>query len=164
MKRILWAAALIGLALDGAALAETVYVRTPSAEIRSGRTALDTLVERVPRGTPLEVLEREGRWLLVKTPQGKEGWVYASRTAPEKPEGSDGVLARLGKGFRGEAAETSASAGARGLDKVAEEHANRAGVRPADVAAINRMEKFSAQVTERRVEDFLRKGKVGEYR
>ena len=154
---------LAGAAIIGSALAETVYVRSPSAEIRSGRTVLDRRIERVPHGTPLEVLEREGQWILVKTPQGNEGWVYASRTAAEKPEEESGLLAKLGREFRGEAAETAATAGARGLDKMAEEYARRAGVGPAHIAAINRLEGFSARVTEQQVQEFLRKGKVGEY-
>ncbi len=170
MKRIIFvsavSAALIaaGWAAVPEALAETVYVRARSAKIRSGRTALDRVVERVRRGTPLEVLEKDGRWLLVKTPKDNEGWVYASRTSPEEPEKDGGLLALIGKEFRGDAAGTAASAGARGLDKVAEGYARRTGVTAAHIAAINRMEKFSARISEGQVEGFLRKGKVGEYR
>ena len=170
MKRILFIGLLLaalawtGLAVAPVALAETVYVRARSAQIRSGRTVLDRVLERVRRGTALEVLEKDERWLLVKTPKGNEGWVYASRTSPEEPEKDAGLLARLGEGLRGDAARTAASAGARGLDKVAEGYARRAGVTAAHIDAINGMEKFSARIGEKNVEDFLRKGKVGEYR
>ena len=103
MKRIIFISSILaaliaaGLAAVPGALAETVYVRARSAKIRSGRTALDRVVERVRRGTPLEVLEKDGRWLLVKTPKDNEGWVYASRTSPEEPEEDGGLLARIGK-------------------------------------------------------------------
>ena len=100
----------------------------------------------------------------MKTPKDNEGWVYASRTSPEEPEKDGGLLALIGKEFRGDAAGTAASAGARGLDKVAEGYARRTGVTAAHIAAINRMEKFSARISEGQVEGFLRKGKVGEYR
>ena len=70
MKRIIFvsavSAALIaaGWAAVPEALAETVYVRARSAKIRSGRTALDRVVERVRRGTPLEASKRTsaGSW------------------------------------------------------------------------------------------------------
>ena len=164
MKRAILVTGIIVLVWAGTALAETVYVRARSAKIRAGQTALHSVLERVPRGTPLEVLERGDRWLLVKTPKGNQGWVYASRTATEKAAQEGGLLARLGKEFRGEAAETAAAAGARGLDRLAEDYAKRAGVRAAHIAAMNRAEKLSARITEQQVEDFLRKGKVGEYR
>jgi hypothetical protein len=162
MKRVWVLGGLLVLLLVAIAYAETVYVRSRSASLRQGKSSVDQVVTRVGLGEALEVLIREEGWVRARTAEGKEGWIFGSNVSSEKPEGGDTLLSRLGRGFRGEAAEVAASAGARGLDKTAEEYAARAGVGPQHVAAINRLEKFL--VSDEEVDRFLREGRVGEFK
>ncbi len=149
--------------LTGVALAETVFVQSKTAKLRSGKTSLDSVVADLKFGEPLEVLNKEGSWLEVRTARGAKGWIFAGKTTPTKPRGSeDDVLALLGKSFRRtEAGDVTASVGARGLDKVSEGYANRAGITQQDRDAVDRMAAY--RITDQEVEDFLKSGGLGEY-
>ena len=61
----------------------------------------------------------------------------------------------------GDASATTASAGARGLDKASEGYANRAGISQRDRDAVDRMNAY--QIPDQEVEEFLREGALGEY-
>ena len=145
------------------ALAETVFVQSKTAKLRSGKTSLDSVVADLKFGEPLEVLGKEGNWLAVQTARGAKGWIFAGKTTPTKPASSeDDVLAKLGKSFRRtEAGDVTASAGARGLDKVSEGYANRVGITQQHRNAIDRMAGY--RITDQEVEDFLKNGGLGEY-
>jgi len=149
--------------LTGVALAETVFVQSKTAKLRSGKTSLDSVVADLKFGEPLEVLGKEGNWLAVQTARGAKGWIFAGKTTPTKPAGSeDDVLAKLGKSFRRtEAGDVTASAGARGLDKVSEGYANRVGITQRDRDTVDRMATY--RITDQEVEDFLKSGGLGEY-
>ena len=149
--------------LTGVALAETVFVQSKTAKLRAGKTSLDSVVADLKFGEPLDVLNKEGNWLEVGTARGAKGWIFAGKTTPTKPSGSeDNALALLGKSFRRtEAGDVTASAGARGLDKVSEGYANRVGITQQDRDAIDRMAAY--RITDQEVEDFLKSGGLGEY-
>jgi SH3 domain-containing protein len=149
--------------LTGVALAETVFVQSKTAKLRSGKTSLDSVVADLKFGESLEVLSKEGNWLVVQTARGAKGWIFAGKTTPTKPAGSeDDVLAKLGKSFRRtEAGDVTASAGARGLDKVSEGYANRAGITQQHRDAIDHMAGY--RISDQDVEDFLKQGRLGEY-
>jgi len=157
-------ALLFGLLfLAGVVLAETVFVQSKTAMLRSGKTSLDSVVANLKFGEPLEVLNKEGNWLEVQTARGAKGWIFAGKTTPTKPAASeDDVLAKLGKSFRRtEAGDVTASAGARGLDKVSEGYANRVGITQQHRDAIDRMAGY--RISDQDVEDFLKEGRLGEY-
>jgi uncharacterized protein YgiM (DUF1202 family) len=151
------------LLLAGVALAETVFVQSKTAMLRSGKTSLDRVVANLKFGEPLVVLNKEGNWLEVQTARGAQGWIFAGKTTPTKPAASeDDVLAKLGKSFRRtEAGDVTASAGARGLDKVSEGYANRVGITQQHRDAIDRMAGY--RISDQDVEDFLKEGRLGEY-
>ena len=144
------------------AWAETVYVQAKTAQLRAGKTSLDAVVGNVKFGDALEVVGRDGSWMEVKTSAGARGWIFANKTSTSKPSGSNDTLARLGQSMRGgDASATTASAGARGLDKASEGYANRAGVSARDREVVDRMTAY--QLPDQEVEDFLREGGLGEY-
>lgn len=161
----LWVAFMIlgGLFLCGSeASAETVYVQAKTAQLRAGKTSLDAVVGNVKFGEALEVVGRDGSWVDVKTASGARGWIFANKTTPSKPSGNNDALAKLGQSMRaGEASATTASAGARGLDKASEGYANRTGVSARDREAVDRMTAY--QIPDEEVEEFLREGGLGEY-
>jgi uncharacterized protein YgiM (DUF1202 family) len=146
----------------GQALAETVYVQGKTAKLRAGKTSLDRVVADLKFGDSLEVLRKDGTWFEVRTATGVNGWIFANKTTATKPSGQDDELARLGKTFRRtESSEVTASAGARGLDKVSEGYANRVGITKQQREAVDRMTAY--QITDQEVEDFLKDGGLGEY-
>ncbi len=155
---------IVGVTLVGvtAVFAETVYVQARTAQLRSGKTSLDQVVATLRYGDPLEVLKKEGSWLQVKTKSGVQGWIYAGKTSKTKPSSGDNGLAQLGRSMRGsEASAVTASAGARGLDKVSEGYANRAGISQKDRDTVDRMTAY--QIPDQEVEEFLKEGGLGEY-
>ena len=154
---------LLALALSAtAAYADTVYVQAKSAKLRDGKTSLDREVATVRFGDALEVLKTDGSWLQVRTAGGARGWIFVNKTTTTKPSTQDDELAALGRSVRGkEASQTTASAGARGLDKVSEAYANRSGIPKAYRDAVDRMAAY--QLGDQEVEDFLKKGALGEY-
>jgi len=154
--------AIILLSIGAVASAETVYVQAKTGQLRSGKTSLDNVVANVKFGDALEVLGRDGSWLDVKTSSGARGWIFANKISSGKPSGGSDMLAKLGQSMRaGDASSTTASAGARGLDKASEGYANRTGIGAKDRDAVDRMTAY--QIPDQDVEEFLREGGLGEY-
>ena len=142
--------------------AETVYVQAKSAQLRSGKTSLSQIVATVQFGEALEKLRQEEDWLEVRTSGGTTGWIFANKTTTTKPSGGESGLAKLGQTIRGaEAAPVTASAGARGLDKVSEAYANRSGIPKQYQNTVDRMNAY--RLTDQDVEAFLKEGRLGEY-
>ena len=155
----LWVALVL---LGTEALAETVYVQAKTAQLRAGKTSLDAVVGNVKFGDALEVVGRDGSWMEVKTSTGARGWIFVNKTSPSKPSGTNDTLAKLGQSMRsGDASSTTASAGARGLDKASEGYANRTGISARDREAVDRMTAY--QIPDQEVEEFMREGGLGEY-
>jgi uncharacterized protein YgiM (DUF1202 family) len=142
--------------------AETVFVQAKTAQLRAGKTSLDPVVANVRYGEALQVRKSEGKWMEVETPAGTTGWIFANKTTTVKPSGNEDELSRLGRSVRGrDASDTTASAGARGLDKVSEEYAKRSRISQRDRDTIDRMTAY--KLSDQEVEDFLKKGELGEY-
>jgi uncharacterized protein YgiM (DUF1202 family) len=148
--------------MAGTVWAETVFVQAKTAQLRAGKTSLDPVVANVKYGEALQVRKTEGKWMEVETGSGTTGWIFSNKTSTVKPSGSEDDLSRLGRSFRGkEASDATASAGARGLDKVSEEYAKRSGISQRDRDTVDRMTAY--KITDQEVEDFLKKGELGEY-
>ncbi len=148
--------------MTGLAMAETVYVQAKTAQLRSGKTSLDAVVANLKYGDALEVTGKDGSWLQVRTSVGTKGWIFFNKVSSTKPSGGSDTLAQLGRSMRrGEASGTTASAGARGLDKASEGYANRAGISQQDREAVDRMTAY--QLPDQEVEEFLKEGGLGEY-
>ena len=111
MKRLLslFGVLLLTLAANQA-IAETRYVTDVlKLNLRSGASSQHRIINRIPSGTPLEILETDsnGEFALVRTPKGQEGWVLVGylqpqptarlrlREASEKLQKANDRLARL---------------------------------------------------------------------
>jgi uncharacterized protein YgiM (DUF1202 family) len=148
--------------LPSLALAETLFVQAKTAQLRSGKTSLDSVVANLKYGDELEVLKRDGNWVEAKTVSGARGWIFSNKLTASKPSGGSDTLAQLGRSMRrGEASGVTASAGARGLDKASEGYANRTGISQQDRDAVDRMTAY--QIPDQEVEEFLKEGGLGEY-
>ncbi|HEY3198189.1 MAG TPA: SH3 domain-containing protein [Nitrospirales bacterium] len=160
--RIVISVMMVLSVMAGTVWAETVFVQAKTAQLRAGKTSLDPVVANVKYGEALEVRKTEGKWMEVETGSGITGWIFSNKTTTVKPSGSEDELSKLGRSFRGkEASDATASAGARGLDKVSEEYAKRSGISKRDRDTVDRMTAY--KITDQEVEEFLKKGELGEY-
>lgn len=158
---------LTGLLIGGwlwadTASAETMYVQAKTAQLRAGKTSLDKVTANLRYGDELEVLRKDGSWVEVKTGAGQRGWIFSNKLSSSRPSGGDSELASLGKSVRQkDASSVTASAGSRGLDSVSEGYAKQAGITKQVQDAVDRMAAY--RITDQEVEDFLSKGRLGEY-
>ena len=150
------------ITMTDAALGETVYVAAKSAQLRSGKTSLDPVVANLKLGETLDVVKRDDRWLQVQSTKGVKGWIYDNNVSTSKPAGEDNELAALGRSFRQtDASDVTASAGARGLDKVSEGYARRSGITQRHRDAVDRMTAY--KISDEEIHEFLKSGRLGEY-
>jgi hypothetical protein len=148
--------------MTDAAFGETLYVAAKSAQLRSGKTSLDSVVATLKLGETVEVVKRDGRWVQVQTSKGVTGWIYDNNVSASKPAAGDNALAALGRNVRGtDASAVTASAGARGLDKASEGYANRSGITQQHRDAVDRMTAY--KISDEDVQEFLKSGRLGEY-
>ncbi|NDY41922.1 TIGR04211 family SH3 domain-containing protein [Dissulfurirhabdus thermomarina] len=91
---VLLAASLAAAALPGAAAAEpteanatTRHYVAPAIEVplRTGQDTTYRIIALVPNGTPVEVLEEGDKWVRVRLPSGKEGWMPSRFVTTERP-------------------------------------------------------------------------------
>ncbi len=87
MKRtILAVAAAVTLFAAQAASAETLSViSSGSLNMRQGPGTNFHVVTQLPRGTDVDVIERQGGWVKIKTKSGAVGWVSASYLGEKTP-------------------------------------------------------------------------------
>jgi hypothetical protein len=158
----LWSIACVaGVFWAASAFADPVYVIAKTAQIRSGKTSLDPVVATLQYGQALEVLAREGKWVLVRTDSGAKGWIFATKVSETKPSGAGNELAALGERFRRGDSGVTASAGARGLDKASESYADRVGITKQHRDAVDRMTGY--KISDEDIQEFLKSGRLGEY-
>lgn len=78
--------------------AATVYVSEEfEITMRTGPAADRKIISMVKSGTAVEMLEKSEEWSLVRTPQGKEGWVLNRYISTSQPSAM--VLERVRKDY-----------------------------------------------------------------
>jgi len=105
--------ALFILSLAGAGHgAEYVSVKNDAVNIRSGPSTTDKVVWQVFESFPLEIIERQGKWLNVVDFEGDKGWIYETLVTSKKtvivnvetanmrsgPSTNDSIIATVKKG------------------------------------------------------------------
>src|SRR5437764_15444238 len=146
-RRGILVAALVGFA--AVAAAEQVVVHQ-EVDVKTEKNPLADPVETVTTNTQLQVLSREGGWIRVKTPNGKEGYVsqddLASNTDVSGLSGNSDV--------RG----MSSAAAGRGLTEDTEKYA---GQKRFSTTGVNTMIKWGNAVSSKELRDFAKAGNVG---
>jgi uncharacterized protein YgiM (DUF1202 family) len=144
-------------------LAETLYIIAKSAHIRAGKTSLDAVTETVRFGDAVESIARDNEWVQIRTKNGATGWIYAANKLSTTPPASDqGYFEKMSASLKGPASATTTSAGARGLDKVAQGYAEDNGIAPQHRQAVDDMTNYT--LDDARVDTFLKEGGLGEYK
>jgi uncharacterized protein YgiM (DUF1202 family) len=104
--------------------ATTRWVDRTKADVRAGKASFHEVVDTVLKGEQVQVLRTEDRWMNVRTPRGKTGWLFekALSASAVTPGGSD--FLKMVPGDASTSA-TAASTGAKGV--YAEQYAKSKG-------------------------------------
>jgi uncharacterized protein YgiM (DUF1202 family) len=167
MKQIIFVAACVALAgvfLCPAYGAESLWVASEGAKLKTDRSASSKTVSDLPVGTELDVLKSENRWYQVRTASGKEGWIYRGKVSDVPPAKETRDTGDLFAGMQGSsisADEAHTSRSIRGLSKETEQYAKQRGTPEAYQKALDDV--LAMTVTSGEMEAFLRSGKIGEF-
>lgn len=90
------------------------WVERAKVDVRAGRASYHDIVDTVLKGEQVEVVQTEGKWLSVKTPRAKVGWVFAPALSATPVEKGASDFLRLVPGDAS-TSQTAASQGAKGI-------------------------------------------------
>src|SRR5947207_14203520 len=92
----------VGFTLIAAAVAMgqtgTRWVDRTKADVRAGKASFYDVVDTVLKGEQVTVVKAEDKWLSVKTPRGKDGWLFeqALSATSVAPGGGNNFLKNAG--------------------------------------------------------------------
>ena len=81
--RARWAAIVVVLATATSLWAESVWVKSDLADIRSGKAAIYPSIAQVKKGQELTVLSRDGKWVQVQA-GAIQGWIFDTSISTQK--------------------------------------------------------------------------------
>ena len=154
---------LISLVLPGDGHGKTMYVKKSGTKLRLADSAKSKVLEKLGKGTAVDVTKKSGKFLKVSTPGGKSGWIFKFKLTSKQPAGGGGggdLLGALG-GQQIAARESSSGSSIRGLSPMSEKHAKSKGISQSNIDDVKKMEKF--KVSDEELQNFLSQGKLGEY-
>ena len=141
--------------LGNAAMAEDMWVKSASVDIRSGKGAVYPILATVKAGTKLNVLSHDGKWLVVAVGD-QQGYVFQDALSDHRMAGAGNVLANLTPS--NDASSLSTSAAAKGLSEEANTYAAQKNLDP---ALMNKLIDFRKTIDPKDWEKFVADGKVG---
>ena len=107
------------------AQSSTRWVDRTKADVRAGKASFHDVVDTVLKGEQVQVLKTEDRWLSVRTPRGRTGWMFEQAlSATAVTPGSSDFL-KVVPGGDASTSATAASTGAKGV--YAEQYARSKG-------------------------------------
>jgi uncharacterized protein YgiM (DUF1202 family) len=149
-RRLLPLVALLVLAASVAGAQTSRWVERTKADVRAGRGSYFEIVDTVLKGEQVEIVKSEARWLSVRTPRAKVGWIFETALAAQPVSTGSSDFLKLVPGDASTSA-TAASTGAKGL--YAEDYARQRGF---DYGAVRWIEE--TQVTAEELEKFAADG------
>jgi len=156
---------LICLSGSAAFAAETLWVTSENAQLKTDAKASSETITTVSIGVKVTVLDSEKRWHRIQIPSGQQGWMYRGRLSDTPPENASGEEsgnlfgALAGSSIKADEASTGRSM--RGLSEETEEYAKNRKTPKATKKALDEVLAF--KVTETELQSFLKNGKIGEY-
>lgn len=146
MKRLAVTPILIAATATTLLAGETTrWVDRTKVDIRAGRGSFYEIVDTVLKGEQVEVLQSTERWISVRTPRAKTGWVFENALASKPvPSGGDLDFLKNVPGGDASTSRTAASAGAKGV--YAEEYAKQKGYDYSVVGWIETHQPTGAQI------------------
>lgn len=150
------------LTMSSAALAEDVWIKSDNVLIREGKGAVYPVVAAAPKGTKLNVLMHERKWLKVSVPskegEAKEGYVYEDAVSNQEV-GGNGTALLIPTGEEQSSVLSSGSA-ARGLQPDTETY-SKSHNQQLGMDRLNAAIALRSGVSGKQWEDFTTSGKVG---
>jgi uncharacterized protein YraI len=138
-------------------LAETLIVKVQTTSLRSGPKFYAPVVQALKAGDKLEkVSGQPGGWLQVKTAAGVAGWIHTSAVQVQKFD-----LLAMDKGLKTQASVSEVALAGKGFNKQVEE-SYRAKHAEVSFVWVDRM--LLIKIPAAQVEEFIKKGKLGEWR
>jgi uncharacterized protein YgiM (DUF1202 family) len=117
----------VTLAVAAVATGQTAtrWVDRTKADVRSGKASFHDVVDTVLKGEQVQILKTEEKWMSVRTPRGKSGWLFEQALSANAvaPAGDSKFLKTPGGDASTSA--TAASTGAKGI--YAQEYAKSKG-------------------------------------
>ncbi len=154
-RRIAAIAVLTIGALGARAMADDVWIKSESVEIRSGKGAVYPSVATVKKGAKVTVVAHEGKWLKV-TAGDATGYLYESAISTDKVDGGGNILAHLTDGSS--AGDMSTGAAGKGLT---EDTTDYASTNQLDPSLLANLIAFRRKIDPAAWEQFTADGKVG---
>ncbi|HSC70438.1 MAG TPA: SH3 domain-containing protein [Candidatus Methylomirabilis sp.] len=166
-KRFVTSLALL-LALSGSvAMAEELrWVTSEGTTLKQEATMSSPDVSPLAVGTELSVIESGGRWIKVRTADGKEGFVYAGRISDTQPAaevtgGEGGLFGTPMQQSQIKSAKADSARSIRGLSPETAQYAKQRGTPEVYKKALDKI--LARKVSDKELKAFLREGKIGEY-
>ncbi|HKI48535.1 MAG TPA: SH3 domain-containing protein [Desulfobacteria bacterium] len=141
-----------------------MWVSSENAKLKSAPKASSKTLSTLAVGTKVSVLESENRWYRLRSASGKEGWMYRGKLSDAPPaketDSSDNLFSSMqSSSISADEAQTSRSI--RGLSKETEQYAKQRKTPKVYKKALDQV--LAIRVTDKEVDLFLMRGKIGEY-
>lgn len=158
-------ALLLIFAATAALAEEKRWVASEGATLKQEASVSSPDLAPLPVGTELSLIESGGRWLKVKTANGKEGWVYAGRVA-EAPLAAEvtaegGLFGETLQGSQIKTAKADSARSIRGLSPETTQYAKQRGTPEIFKKELDKI--LARKVSAKDLRAFLKEGKVGEF-
>jgi len=154
---------LLALLAGAAWAAKYVWVASQGATLKKEPTASSEVSSKLALNQRLSVLERSGRWYRVRTDNGRSGWVYRGRITGARPKKTTSsgtkLFGDMSSDVRADRATTDRAI--RGLNPQTAQYARSTGTPEQYRKALDNV--LDRSITQKEVEAFLKRGKVGEY-
>ena len=142
----------------------TMWVASENAKLKSQPKASSKTLSTLAVGTKVSVMESEKRWYRIQTTSGKKGWMYRGKLSDAPPaeetEESENLFTSMqASSISADEAQTSRSI--RGLSKETEQYAKQRKTPKVYKKALDQV--LAIRITDKEVDLFLKKGKIGEY-
>ena len=127
MKRRAMMMGTVLIVAAGAATAQTntKWVERTKADVRAGKGSFHDIVDTVLKGEQVQVLQTDDKWLSVKTPRGKTGWMFEKALSASTVAPGQSDFLKMVPGGDASTSATAASTGAKGI--YAEQYARSKG-------------------------------------
>jgi uncharacterized protein YgiM (DUF1202 family) len=165
-KTVVTTLALMLILAGTASLAEEKrWVSSDGTTLKSEASISSEDVAPLPVGTELSVIESGGRWIKVRSANGKEGWVYAGRVADAPPtaevSGEAGLFGDTMQSSQIKTAKADSARSIRGLSPEVNQYAKQRGTPESFKKELDKV--LARKVSPKELRAFLKDGKIGEY-
>lgn len=165
-KRALGGALLLLALCAGQALgAEKRWVVSEGTTLKAEQSVGAANLADLPVGAELTLMEEAGRWLKVRSAEGKQGWVYAGRVSDTAPvaevSGGGDLLGGTMQKSQINTAKADSARSIRGLSPETAQYAKQRGTPESLKQELNKI--LARKVSDKEVKAFLKEGKIGEY-